>query len=486
MPVNEDGDFLVLGAPLPSLDILPTPYVRMSQDSDQTHRVAMALGLADVTVQAARGLQAVQGLVRLAPETLAAIRAGSVPLAQGGWNLGALQQGGKILAQVRWAPIGAAGAVGVLSAVGPAVALLSAQWQLGTISRKVERNIALTTQVLDQLRNESWHELHGAADLVLRAVLEAHQIGEVNDAVWRHVESQAVLPVLTKQRSLHLEGLTQKARAFEKLSDDKKKVEWLNGNISEYLRDARGVLVSERAWLLYQELRAIHLCASADTTALRLANFVRSESKAVHRRAETLLVDSLDGLNRALSLWLEDDPRRTVGSGDQRLPLTAVREAVRALHQEAAEGPFGALPPLKVENPPEWRGKSYNVSSDESRSYGRRLWWLLELEEQGLMMTTAEVAFAGRKFRCLAVLTTQRLMFVDLKAMGKGVPDVQSLPLAGGFQVWRETQENGRERIDVRSGSSSGTLYVQERAQDVFAALKASSHNQPVVRGAGV
>jgi hypothetical protein len=179
VPVDDEGTFLVLGdVKLPNIELLAVPYLHL-EHGDAGHLTAQALGFGNVAMQGLSGLQQVQGLVRLAPQTLASLRAGATPLAQAGWHLGGLQVGGKIIAQVRWAPVGAVGAVGVLTAVGPALALLAVQWQLAKLAGRVERNITLTTRVLEELRTESWYELHGAVTTVLDDVKHAMAMGLV-------------------------------------------------------------------------------------------------------------------------------------------------------------------------------------------------------------------------------------------------------------------------------------------------------------------
>jgi len=180
--LDEEGTFLVLGDErLPGLDFTPIPYVDL-EHGPGAHTAAQAIGLANVAAQGLSGLQQAQGLVRLAPETLAALRAGAAPLTQGGWNLGGLQVGGKLVATVRWAPVGAAGAVGLLAAVGPALAVMAVQWQLGEVAKRVERNITLTTRVLDELRNESWHDLQATVSTVLEEANHVMSMGLVTSA----------------------------------------------------------------------------------------------------------------------------------------------------------------------------------------------------------------------------------------------------------------------------------------------------------------
>ena len=49
------------------------------------------------------------------------------------------------------------------AAIGPAVAMIALQMQLGEISSLVRTNIALITQTLKAIRNEQWSELESLA-----------------------------------------------------------------------------------------------------------------------------------------------------------------------------------------------------------------------------------------------------------------------------------------------------------------------------------
>jgi len=152
------------------MEIEPVPYLREEQVRGLADALASSAGVGNVLAQGWNAYQGSAGLIRLAPETLAAMRAGATPLTQGGWALGTLTKGGKFAAQVRWAPAAAAGVGAALATLGPALALVAVQWQLNKIGKAVERNIELTRTVLDELREEAWYELDAAARLVLDEV----------------------------------------------------------------------------------------------------------------------------------------------------------------------------------------------------------------------------------------------------------------------------------------------------------------------------
>ena len=111
--------------------------------------VGASSSILNVSGQLANGLMPMQGLVRLAPETLSAIQAGAKPLVSGGSNIGTLAQGGKISAQIRWLPVSGVTAVGLVAAIGPALAMVAMQAQLSEISGMARENLQLTETVLN-------------------------------------------------------------------------------------------------------------------------------------------------------------------------------------------------------------------------------------------------------------------------------------------------------------------------------------------------
>ena len=58
--------------------------------SELLNVMSLASGGANAIAQGTRAALSVQGLVRLAPETVAALEGGMTPLTSGGWNLGSL------------------------------------------------------------------------------------------------------------------------------------------------------------------------------------------------------------------------------------------------------------------------------------------------------------------------------------------------------------------------------------------------------------
>jgi hypothetical protein len=59
---------------------------------------------------------------------------------------------------------------------------MAVQWKLGQINRAVERNIALTNQVLLEARQERWEEINSQWEQIIRSYRLAMEVGTVTSA----------------------------------------------------------------------------------------------------------------------------------------------------------------------------------------------------------------------------------------------------------------------------------------------------------------
>lgn len=150
--------------------------------------LARAAGGANVAAQGAGAAASAQGLVRLAPETLASIKSGMVPLTSGGWNLGSLSVNGRIAAQVRWLPATGTQAVLALSAVAPALALVAAQCQLMSLSKRVKGLASGIEELKEENRKERLTALRSRYQEVVNTIDEAIALGLVDHGMYNKVD----------------------------------------------------------------------------------------------------------------------------------------------------------------------------------------------------------------------------------------------------------------------------------------------------------
>ena len=139
----EPGVAVLLGDRVPAgLEVEPFGLGRRG-DREVVHALSNAVGAANLAAQGIGGLASVQGLVRLAPETIRNLGTMQT-VAKDGYYLGTLTRGGKFAASVRWAPATGAQMGAIVASLGPALALLTIGAQLTATSSKVDENIELT------------------------------------------------------------------------------------------------------------------------------------------------------------------------------------------------------------------------------------------------------------------------------------------------------------------------------------------------------
>jgi hypothetical protein len=487
VPVGDDGEFLLLGDPLPDVPVLSVPFLRLEDEARISTALATATasGVAVAGMQAASALQPVQGLVRLAPETLKALRGGATPMTDGVTNLGSLVKDGKVVAHVRWLPAGAVGAGTVLAAVGPVLAVLAVQRLLTTLSQQVQRSLALTQTVLDELRAQSWHELHAAAAAVAGDARAALAIGEVPDRAFANLQGQGVETQLRKHRAHHLDDLQRRQAEFERLRGDKARAAWLTDNLAGLLRDVQAVHAAQQALSLYQALRAANLRRSADAAEDAWARHVVAAARAEQEECLALLDGTVRALDRALSLLLEVDPTRQVPVPGGKQPLKLVRDALRQWHLSAAlpasigsvalDDPAAPLPSREV-----------GLTAKDSSRYRRLLRWVVEPGEPVELVADGELDWTGRT-SVLLVLTADRLLFADRSALDRGQAVVEELPLHAVRLTLRDRVGN-REQIGLAVGEREGTFLVRSDpaapvSSELLAAQRRLRGDTPLAHG---
>ncbi len=411
--IDDEGTALVLGSGRPSPEwgeVLPLSLLDDETRRSLTAVLAPGASAANLGVQLGQGLSQVQGLVRLAPETLSALRAGAQPLTEGSWKLGTLMRDGKFAHQVRWAPAGGAKAVSALAAMGPAVTMLMTQYQLGQITKLVEKNIGLTNEVLVAVRGEQWAEVHACHDAVWAELENARAIGAVTDPVWQHVQAQAAETLLRKHRALyldrvrsHLEQLLSKRRATDRRG-------WITANAEFVLQDLDALLLAQRAWFVYQALRAGHLMTAAkgDPQAAALQAKIVQDAGREHDESLEVARAVSAALYRHFSLMAA-----TPGGvglkvrGRRRLPAD-VAEAARSISAQVAQ--LAGEMVLSDPAPPSPTVGWTNVTKGRTKLQ-EVLRWVLEPQERLLLATYGSASFWGWRTDGYVAFTNHRVLF---------------------------------------------------------------------------
>ncbi|MGI9822183.1 hypothetical protein [Agromyces sp. Marseille-Q5079] len=302
------------------LDVVPFEMTTTRARAQLTDRLAVASGLGNLAAQGIQAATNVQGLVRLAPETLQALQTAQ-PMVSGGWNLGSLVDGsGKIAASVRWAPATGVQSVTMIAALGPAAAMLAMQVQLASISRRIDENIELTRDVLHALHEDQWTTLLGLHETTMRAVREARIAGIVNDHIFAAVSTREA--DLRKQQHLFLSFVQRHIAALD--ADASSRRAYIEKYVEQIIADTHGLLMAEGSWYRSQVLRAARIAGddahSVENEKL-LADLVEVTEREHTRDLETI-ANLLGVLERQCRLMAELPAERS-------LPFTGKRRSIR-------------------------------------------------------------------------------------------------------------------------------------------------------------
>ncbi|MBC9820504.1 hypothetical protein [Terrabacter sp. MAHUQ-38] len=335
----EDGWGLVFGPhPPEGVEIFDLELLPRASASAATDTVSRVLGAANVGGQALQGIAQMQGLVRLAPETMKMLQTAK-PLTSGGVNLGTLvDANGKMAHSIRWMPAGASGATAVLASLGPAVALLAIQAQLAEISSLVRENIALTDEVLKAIRAEQWAQVQGLHETMLKGVDEARHIGKVSDHIWQNFAGHEAQ--LRTARRLFESKVDAHNRELLKLKKHEDRNEYLTHHAEAMLQDAQGLLQAQQAWFTYQALRAGHIYAVAgqdDTDSGLLLQKVADDARVERTRDLERAEELLTVLTVHLGIMAELPGDKTIPWTKGRRSAEHVAQAAKVLQDQTAK-----------------------------------------------------------------------------------------------------------------------------------------------------
>ncbi|WP_396643604.1 hypothetical protein, partial [Microbacterium sp.] len=234
------------GLELISLDMVP------SFDRAQLSTALGSFGNAGTIVgNVAEAVSSAQGLFRVNDATLSLLKSGGQMAAKDGAKLGAIFKNGELVAQARFIPASMTAATAI-AAIGPAVAMIALQMQLGEISGLVRSNIQLTTQTLKAIRNEQWAELEGLAESVDEAVKETRELDAITDSVWEPIAPSG--PNIRKQLKLYRKNVAGHVQELGKL-DGRARRQYLESNAEAIVFDTYALLSSLKTHAEYQAVR---------------------------------------------------------------------------------------------------------------------------------------------------------------------------------------------------------------------------------------
>ncbi|MDY7089377.1 MAG: hypothetical protein SYR96_30255 [Actinomycetota bacterium] len=365
-----------------------------------------------------------QGLFRLTKASRDVLAAGGRLAVKDGANLGGVFHPitHKFWHQVRFKPVESMGAMKSLAGVGPALAMVALQMTLNEITTAVRTNIALTNQVLKDVRHGQWAELTALVSTIDVAIEQAREIGSVPTSLWDTVAGKRA--DLQTQLDLYRLNVGDHIKQIQRLGKRPRR-EYLEINAEAIAFDAYALLSSLKAWTGYQALHAARARAAGPDDAAE-AQLVESIAAKTGEQLKSALAETtklVGALRRELRMIAEFPARDGLPLPGLRRDGNAAREtSARLLEalEPLAEHLHPAVPPLEA---PEV------VCAPESQDLDpalRILRWLLDDGEALRVIAFAEVddqnavsaIFSGAKeklasqksAKTLIVVTDQRIL----------------------------------------------------------------------------
>ncbi len=326
----EEGLAVLFGDHVPDgVELIPFTFMDPATRTAVSTAAGNAVGLGNIAAQGVNAAMQAQGLVRLAPQTLEALKT-ATPIVKDGWNLGTLASGSKFAASVRWLPATAATTASVVAAMGPAITLMVIQVQLNQIANVAKHNLELTSKVLQVVRQEQWSAVTGYHNTLMRELGHARQLGEVTDAVFQEVRGYQ--GELTTQWDVFEKAVQQHVGELRSKIGHKERQQYLADNGQAIIADTQALLLAQTSWFVYQALRAGHLLKSAKANPqdAELLRNLAANTQALHEKTLDETEWLLDQLAREFAVIDELPGKRTFKIGGT---ARAAKDATRMVRQ---------------------------------------------------------------------------------------------------------------------------------------------------------
>lgn len=336
------GTFLVLGGHWPArLGKLEPLADFPTMNEELLRQLAPAIGAANAGAQAAAALQSAHGVVRLAPDTLAALEAGAVPVTSGGWNLGVLAtSSGKFATQVRWLPATAATMTGTLASVGPALGLLALQWLLAQVSRQVETSNRIANDTLRELRTEKWAAVRSDSERLQQLFDQASFLGAVTPETVK--EARGLHQSLSRRRVQLLNDARHHRQALGECRTLQARRAWMREHAAPMLTDIQALVLASQGCFLYEAMRANSLFPVDP----RHADKVGADAVSQYQHDRELVGNAVVALTRLLDTVAHDPGPRGLAQRYAKPTPNQIATAASALAEVLRTMQFPIEEPL--------------------------------------------------------------------------------------------------------------------------------------------
>ncbi|TFD66084.1 hypothetical protein [Cryobacterium sp. Hh38] len=329
----ENGLAVLFGDHVPEgLEVVPFTLIDTATRSAMSAVVAGSFGAGNVVAQGVNGVLQAQGLVRLAPQTIKALKT-MTPVVKDGWNLGTLGVPGRFGTAVRWLPASAATATSVIASMGQALTLMAIQVQLNQIANVAQHNVELTSKVMELVRQKELSTVIGYHKTLIRELGHARQIGEVTSAVFEEIRGYQ--GELSNQWDFYETAVRRHAKELESKLGHKERQQYLTDHGQAIVADIHALLLAKASWFVYDALRAGHLLKSAKSNSQdeMLLRTLVSNAKSLHAKTLDETDWLLDQLSREFAVISELPGKRTIKIGSTSRAAKDATALVRQLQQ---------------------------------------------------------------------------------------------------------------------------------------------------------
>lgn len=310
--------------PVAGLETMSFDLLSKEAGNRITDGLSQGLNVASVGSQFVQTEAVLQGLIQLTPKTIADMQT-MKPMTNGLVNYGSLMKGSSIGASMQWTKLSPQ-TLATLTGPGmlPTLALAAVAQQVASVNRKLDENLALTRQSINEIRQatqeDRWATLISLDAVVSKALDEARAIGSVSSLVFAPIQSKEA--EIIKSRELFTNNVQKHVTALEVGPEQQRA--YIQVNEQSILNDANGLLLAEWTRHRWNVLRSAHISLDEDATALleTILESTEREYKEARQKLEKLLSTLVQQLNLVKALTPE--------GGSARLPFRKGRRKLES------------------------------------------------------------------------------------------------------------------------------------------------------------
>ena len=441
----EPGVGVFFGEEIPSdLEILPFEILGETDTEGYFDGLAKALSLGSTAALALDKLDLSGRVVQFDAPTEALLKVGHLMESDGKLLGPIVNNNGRIIGQARFVAKDGFNTSAAISAIGPQAPLLAIQMQLASISKRLDQNLELTSEVLHEHYREQESDLRALKRVIDGAVEEAKSAGSVNDHVYGEIRS------LERDLLVHcgvFRGrLDEHARALSAGTHERR--EYIQDNSQRIIADMHATLISEQTWVYYRVLRACHILYTDPKLEQNseLFDAIVEKTREEHAIAMDRIVSVLGECERQSRLLSLLPQKRAVPLISKRKGGKEVDVATIAgiLAAHAAHSRLGFTPQRSLPEP-EIRVFQESVSKELLEI----LQWVLPAEENLLALADVKL---GDSFRSpdafLAITNASLFISAEDSVLKQGMFD-QQIPLSDIRYVRLQEREGKGPLIDI-------------------------------------